>query len=121
MEQSKNIHSDQRNGNLHIRLSGEFSHDMAMTVSYHILKSYRGAGNIFIHTNDITEVAPRSQAVFGQMIGLLDLPREHIYLMGEKGIDIGYEKAKVLMPRKKKQAGCSGCGNCKCGAPTAGK
>ncbi len=115
MENYGNIHSDQRNGNLHIRLSGEFSHDMAMTVSYHILKSYRGTGNIFIHTSDITEVAPRSQAVFGQMVGLLDLPMDNIYLMGEKGTAIGYERAKVLIPKKKKQGGCSGCGNCKCG------
>lgn len=118
MEHSMDIHSDQRNGNLHIRLSGKFSHDMAMSVSYHILKSYRGTGNIFIHTNDITDVAPRSQTVFGQMVGLLDLPRDHIYLMGERGMDIGYEKAKILMPKKKKRGGCgAGCGSCKCGTP----
>lgn len=115
MENRDTIHSDQRNGNLHIRLSGEFSHDMAMNVSYHILKTYRGAGNIFIHTSDITDVAPRSQAVFGQMVGLLDLPRDHIYLMGDKGTDIGYEKAKVLIPKKKIHGGCS---NCKCGTST---
>lgn len=115
MQNRVNIDSDQRNGNLHITLSGEFSHDMARTVSYHIFETYRGAGNIFIHTNEITEVAPNSQAVFGQMVGLLDLPRDNMYLMGERGKDISYSRAKILLSKKKKKGGCGSCGSCRCG------
>lgn len=109
-----NIQSDQRNGNLHIKLNGEFSRDTAMAVMYHINQEYRGKGNVFIHTNDITEVAPQSQSVFQYMMGILDLPKDNIYLTGEKGKDICHDEGKVIV--RKKHGGCGRCGSCKCGS-----
>lgn len=116
METHNAIESDKRKGNLHISLGGEFSHDTAMAVTYHIANKYSGKGNIFIHTKNITEIAPRSQVIFNYMVDILDLPKEKIYLMGEKGKDICHDKGRVIItPEKKHGSGCCGkCKNCTC-------
>ena len=116
MEMGDTIQSDERNGNLHIKLNGEFSRDTAMAVTFHISNSYRGKGNIFIHTKGVTAVAPQSQLMFKYMVGVLDLPKDNIYLMGDKGKELCHDNGKVIVHKKKHGNGrCGGCGNCKCG------
>ena len=104
-------------GNLHVRLSGEFCKGTAMAVTRHISKEYTGRGNIFIHTHEVTEVAPQSQSIFENMLGVLDLPKENIYLMGEKGKAICHDQGRVLVRKKQHgQGSCGRCKNCKCGS-----
>lgn len=115
MESTAHIQSDERNGNLHIKLNGGFSKDTAMAVTYHISRAYRGEGNVFIHTKDITEVEPQSQTMFKYMVGVLELPKDNIYLMGDKGKDICHDQGKVIIRKKHGHGSCGRCKNCKCG------
>lgn len=116
MEYAIGVTSDQRNGNLHVKLAGVFDDKQAFEVGHHIQDVYRGKGNIFIHTNDLTEIAPSSKMMFKHMLGVLELPKEHIYLMGEKGRDICHEEGKVIVHKKKSHGHCCGrCKNCSCG------
>lgn len=110
------ISSDERNGNLHIKLEGRFGVDTAMELTSHMSQKYRGSGNIFIHTAAITEVSSQSKEMFSSMIGVLNLPRENIYLMGEKGMDICHDNGKVIVRKKKSHShkSCGKCKNCKC-------
>lgn len=110
------IWSDERKGNLHIKLQGRFGVDTAMELTSHMSKKYRGKGNIFIHTKDITDVSSQSKEMFCSMLGVFNLPQENIYLLGEKGKDICHDVGKVIVSKEKKQGhnSCGKCRNCKC-------
>lgn len=110
------ISTDQRNGNLHIKLEGLFTPETAAKLAIIMTKSYVGQGNIFIHTAMVTDVEPQSQFAFNTLMGQTDLPKEKVYLTGEKGIDISHDSGKVIVGKKKKHrhSGCGKCKNCSC-------
>jgi len=110
------INTDQRNGNLHIKVEGMFSPDTAAQLTMVMAKSYLGKGNIFIHTARITGVEPNSKHTFNNLLGLTGLPKENVYLTGEKGLDISHDTGKVIVYKKKKtgHGGCGKCKNCSC-------
>lgn len=114
MEHASGFTSDQRKGNLHVKLTGKFDDKRAFEVGHHIHDVYRGEGNIFIHTHDVTEIVPSSKVMFQHMLGVLELPKKNIYLMGEKGEHICHEEGRVIV-HKKKPHGCGRCKNCTCG------
>lgn len=102
-----------RNGNLHIRLDGSFTIDTAAELATVMQNNYRGDGNIFIHTNRITEVHPASKVTFNNLLEDSPLPKSKIYMTGRKGLEISCDATKVIIHTKKK--GCGGkCKNCKC-------
>lgn len=111
-----NIDTDQRNGNLHIKLEGLFTTSMAAQLAVVMEKSYLGKGNIFIHTKQVTEVAANAQAAFSSFLRLTGLPQENVYLTGEKGRHISPDSGKVIVYTKKKHGhgGCGKCKNCTC-------
>lgn len=104
------MNSDIRLGNLHIRLTGQFSTATAKEVTKYISNTWNGTGNIFIHTKEITEILPASQQVFQAMVGLLDLSRENIYFVGELGKKLCHERGRVIVPPDRKHQGR--CGHC---------
>ena len=112
MEKNTQINTSLRNGNLHINLKGHFSPDTAAKLTTIMTKTYQGKGNIFIHTKLITDVASNSRYAFSNLLGLSGLPKDNIYLTGEKGLDISHDSGRVII-YKKKQHGHGGCGKCK--------
>jgi len=110
------INAEQRNGNLHINLEGLFTTDTAAQLTMVMAKSYSGEGNIFIHTAQVTDVKPDSKLAFNYLLKVVDLPKENVYLTGEKGLDIGHDSGKVIVYKKKKHGhgGCGKCKNCTC-------
>lgn len=116
LDRSNVINSSERNGNLHIKLQGQFGVDTAMELSAHLSQKYRGRGNIFIHTADITAVSPQSKEMFSSMIGVLNLPSGNIYFMGEKATEICSDIGKIIVRKTKKHGhkSCGKCKNCKC-------
>ena len=50
------IHADQRNGNLHLNLHGDFTTETALRLTSTIARTYSGRGNIFIHTAQVAAV-----------------------------------------------------------------
>ncbi len=115
MENPTRINTDQRNGNLHIQLAGLFTPDTAARLTTVMAKTYQGKGNIFIHTSKVTEVSADSRYAFSNLLAMSGLPRDNVYLTGEKGLDISQDATKVIV-RKKKQGhgGCGKCKNCTC-------
>lgn len=114
METISRIEADQRNGNLHIHLAGQFTMETARRLTTTMARNYRGSGNIFIHTESITKVAPDSRQAFGDLMGMAVLPRENIYMIGSKGLEICPDAGKVIIPDKKKHKCCGRCKNCRC-------
>lgn len=114
MEAIQGIEADQRNGNLHINLAGEFTKQTAFTLTKTMTQRYQGSGNIFIHTESITEVAPESRETFGDLMGVAVLPRERIYMIGRKGLEICPDASRVIIHDKKKHKCCGKCKNCSC-------
>ena len=123
MDLSESIVSNKRNGNLHVTVSGRFDQKRVSEVGQHICRVYGGTGNIFIHTHEITEVAPNSRTMFSSMLGELSLPKKNIYLMGEQGKHICHEEGRVIIKQSKPSSGgCGGrCKNCKCKTREKGK
>jgi len=114
METSQPIQINQRNGNLHVNLHGQFTPEIAIALTSAIARDYQGKGNIFIHTAHLTDIAPESRSAFAINASLLDLPQEKMYLTGVKGLDISPDKGRVIVYEKKKKGCCGRCSNCKC-------
>ena len=116
-----NIDTNQRNGNLHIKLEGLFTTNTAAQLAVVMEKSYVGKGNIFIHTKQVTEVTANAQEAFSSFLRLSRLPKENVYLTGEKGHHISPDSGKVIVYKKKKHGhgGCGKCKNCTCGKKKA--
>jgi hypothetical protein len=115
MEITTQINADQRNGNLHINLAGLFTPETAARLTTVMAKTYQGKGDIFIHTGKVTGVAPDSRYAFNNLLGMSGLPRDNIYLTGEKGLDISQDATKVIIRKKKHDhGGCGKCKNCTC-------
>ena len=114
MEQAARIRADQRNGNLHIDVDGQFTPDMAEQLTVTMTKLYPGKGNIFIHTEKITKVDPQSKLAFSDLLGISGLPPNNIYLTGENGFKFCHAKGKVIVFKGKKHVCCGKCKNCSC-------
>lgn len=114
METSQQIQAVHRNGNLHVDIQGHFTPETAGELTSAIARSYRGKGNIFIHTARLTSVAPDAKHAFSHCIGTSGLPRNNVYLTGSKGLDISPDKGKVIVHEKKKTGCCGRCRDCKC-------
>ena len=114
MNTMTHIEANQRNGNLHINLSGHFTADTAVRLTTTMTQSYQGSGNIFIHTENITEVTPDSRQALSLLMGGCPLPQNNIYWIGSKGLILGPDASKVIVHDKNKQGGCGRCKNCRC-------
>ena len=114
MEQTTSINASHRNGNLHVNLSGHFSSETAAEVSNVIAQIYTGTGNIFIHTAQITTIAPDSRSALNNHVSCLGIPEKNLYLTGVKGLEISPERCKVIVYEKKKKGCCGRCKECSC-------
>jgi len=113
MQQAQDIYADVRNGNLHINLNGNFTPDTATMLTITMAKTYQGKGNIFIHTERVTVVAPDARYAFTNLLNISGLPRERVYLTGKQGLEICHDTGKVIVRKEKKHDHSKGCGKCK--------
>lgn len=112
MKEGSSMQISKRNGNLHIYLEGLFTPAIATRLTITMARTYQGKGNIFIHTDKTTEVAPGSKYAFTNLLGMSGLPQDNVYLTGENGLEICHDTGKVIV-RKKTKHGHGGCGRCK--------
>ncbi len=110
MNTENRLETIQRNGNLHIRLHGRFTPETAEELTRAMAETYPGQGNIFIHTAGLDSVEPEAREAFDRGLGMAQLPRDRVYLTGRKGLEIGWDRGKVIVYEKKK-TGC--CGRCR--------
>ena len=111
------LQANRRNGNLHISVKGSFTEAGAAKLTMLMSTHYYGKGNIFIHTDDISEIDPKSKDAFNDLVNTSGLPGNNIYLMGDKGRAICHDGGKVIERKKRKSAHyrCGRCQNCGCG------
>ncbi|HHD57300.1 MAG TPA: hypothetical protein ENK89_06465 [Desulfobulbaceae bacterium] len=116
MQPTTHIDADQRNGNLHIRLNGHFTPDVAAKLTMIMAKTYQGKGNIFIHTEQITNVAQESRYAFHNLLDMSGLPQDNVYLTGKTGFEICHDTGKVIVHKETGHShnGCGKCKNCTC-------
>lgn len=109
------VTTEEKNGNLHVKLQGRFGVDTAMEVTSLISRKYRLGSNAFIHTAEVAAVSPQSIEMFSSMLGVYGLPPENIYLLGENGLEICHDEGRVMLRKKTYGHKCGGrCKNCKC-------
>lgn len=115
MQHAARITMEQRNGNLHLTLAGSFSPDSASRLTELMDQGYTGAGNIFVHTKMLTEIAPDSRSIFAELLRASALPQERLYFTGAKGLAIAPEASKVIVQQPAPgHGGCGRCQSCSC-------
>lgn len=110
-EQIKAVH---RNGNLHIKIFGDFDSLAAHTATTVINDEYQGSGNVFVNTQKMGAVLENGAMVFRHNMIDCTVQRSKLFLVGEKGREIVPDGSRVIIPPPKKDK-CMGCGKCKCG------
>ncbi len=114
MPQTAQIDTAQRNGNLHVTPAGFFSRELAQQLTATISRLYRGTGNIFIHTDALTGVAPESREALSRHIDRSGLPNTNLFFMGPRGFDINPDTCRVIAHKEKRHTCCGKCRNCSC-------
>jgi len=109
------LEASERNGNLHVRITGVYEQSTPRQLIDCMQRNYRGAGNIFIHTDTVTEVADtkRLEATSRNILARTSLNKNHIYLIGSKATALHFPCNKIIIPPPRK-ARCSGCRECTC-------
>ena len=111
MNQATRLTMEQRNGNLHITVDGGFTPATALQLVLGMNRHYQGNGNIFIHTKLISEIVAESRTVFNRLLPQSSLPRERIYFIGARGMELATDSGKVIIPPKRNSR-CGGCAGC---------
>lgn len=106
----------QSNGNLFIDAAGDFDGHSAWELMNAINRKYAGQGRVFVNTERIEDVTPFGQGLFHDLMAKSVLPKDRLFLKGEKGFEIGPDGSSVLIGKKKNHRRCDGrCSNCRCG------
>ncbi len=116
MENCTHLEASERNGNLHIRIKGVYAENTPSQLVDCMQRNYRGAGNIFIHTDTVTEVADtgREEGDRQDVLARTSLNKNHIYLIGSKAMALDFPCNKIIIPPPRKTR-CTGCRKCTCG------
>lgn len=102
------IIAQERNGHLHLQLEGNVN-SCAVELTVKMAKStYSGKGNIFINTEKVQGVAHDSATTLLSLLADDILPVEKLYMIGEKGFDLGGGQVRVIL-RPPRKARCGGC------------
>lgn len=114
MIQETTITVKKKKSNIHFYIDGAYNTETAMSVAGDISRSYKGKGNVFIHTGEITDISVHAKEMFESLVQILQLPVKSIYFNGEKGFQLCHNGGRVIiMNRKKsckrKQNSCNGC------------
>ncbi len=108
------IQAVNRNGNLHIKLFGDFNPQTAGHLSSTINQQYLGRGNVFVNTEQIGVVLATGAQLFKHSMKDSLVPYGNLFMIGKKGTKLVPDGSKVIIPPTKKGK-CTGCGNCTCG------
>ncbi len=117
MSETFQIQFRKSNGNLHLRLEGDFNGSSAWQLIRLLEERYCGKGRIFIDTRHLKRLHPFGCSTFQSELVLSRVPAGCLFFKGEKGFEIAPRKSNVIMMPQKSQRRCSGdCKNCSCGS-----
>jgi hypothetical protein len=109
---SEQIQANHRNGNLHIKIFGDFDLMAAQTATSLINDQYPGCGNVFVNTEKMGAVLEAGARAFRHTMSDCAVHLSKLFMIGEKGREIVPDGSRVIIPPKDK---CRGCGKCNCG------
>lgn len=111
---SEQIQAVNRNGNLHIKIFGDFDIVAAQGVTSAINNQYQGRGNVFVNTEKMGAVLETGAKAFRYNMRGCAVNHRNLFLVGKKGTQMVPDGSRVIIPPRKKGK-CSGCGKCNCG------
>ncbi|MBU1405108.1 MAG: hypothetical protein KKE83_03830 [Proteobacteria bacterium] len=116
MHRTAVITMGRRNGNLHITIVDSFTMGAAARLVASMDSCDNRQGNIFIHTEKISDIAPNSRTAFAELLHAAGLPQDRKYFTGIQGKDIAPEGCRVIVNEHRHggHGGCGRCRNCKC-------
>ena len=110
MSRAMDMQVEHRNSNLFIKLCGEFNPGSARIVTNTILQRYNGTGNVFVNVEKVGTVQSSGRKTFRKLLDSSSLPKDKIYFIGKKGLEIGMDGLRVIVRKKVKCSGnCRGC------------
>ena len=84
-------------GNLHIKLSGEFSSRCAWELIKIIKLQHSGVGRIFVNTAGLDRIASVGAELFKFHMRKSKMPSSRLYFKGEKGFEIAFDGSRVIV------------------------
>ncbi|MBW1716622.1 MAG: hypothetical protein JRJ77_12495 [Deltaproteobacteria bacterium] len=76
------VHNNE--GNLHLKLMGDFDEDSAREVLKAVRDKSHATSRVFIHTNGLHQIYPKAQKVFQENIDSMELQSIPVLFTGEK-------------------------------------
>jgi hypothetical protein len=106
---------EKSNGNLNLRLTGNFDGSSAWKLINLLHEHYSGKGKIFVDTHDLRDILPFGCSVFKYHLNQRRLPADRLVFKGKKGLEIAPEGSHVLLEPEKHKCRYNGdCANCSC-------
>lgn len=97
-------------GNLHLRLSGDFTETEARNVLDFLSRSAGDEGRVFVDAAGLESVSPQGAAVFEEGLDKRLLPPDRLYFKGKVGRQVAPPGYRVLItPEGGRCSGCAGC------------
>lgn len=82
------IERHRNSDNLHLRLTGVFDEEAALSLLEELHKHRASVGKIFIHTAALREVLAQGAGMFRNQLASLDRPAAEIIFTGERGEEL---------------------------------
>ncbi len=104
-----------RNGNLHVKASGDFDGSSAWELVNLLHEHYDGKGRVFIDTRNLRELCPFGCRTFQGRLNPARVPSERLFFKGDKGRELAPEGSRVISAPAEATCRCSGnCVQCQC-------
>ncbi len=113
MLDNKILKIDCKDDELHIRLGGIYTASTAALLTTVIKQIYDGQERILVNTDAVTEVADDAKNTLDDLIGLISLPKDKVYLTGIMGGIIGSNSLHVIPCEGQSDVDCNCLENCK--------
>ena len=115
MNSNFHVSLEKSNGNLHLRLTGNFDGSSAWKLINLLHEQYSGKGKIFVDTQGLREVCPFGCDIFKSHLKQRRLPADRLVFKGKNGFEIAPEGSHVILATENHKCRCSGdCANCSC-------
>jgi len=82
------IQHHRNSDNLHLRLTGVFDEEAALSLTEALNENRAGVGKIFVHTGALDQVLDSGAKLFRSHLSSLDQPGAEIIFTGKKGEEI---------------------------------
>lgn len=102
------------NSNVHIKISGEFTHFAAESLSALILQHYSKVARVFVDAHKLQLCDGEASEHFKRELAKGQMPTQQLFFKGAEGFALASDGCKVLITKKKKCQCAGACAKCAC-------